>query len=302
MHTKTETVATAEFRQYIKRDEIFMKSPNSSLKTRVITCAVAVPLLILVLLSPKYILIPVVMAASLVALFEYFKAVGLTEHPLLCIMGYIASLVISVGAEFSTATSISLVYVFMIAVFVVMLIKHPQITVKHIGLLIFGLFYIPYFLSHITYTRSLEYGNIYIWLIFLGACCSDTFAYFAGSYLGKHKLCPTISPKKTVEGAIGGVLGSGLVFMGFGFLINAFSSQLLDGKHMNIWLLLALGIVAAIISEIGDLVASAVKRHFDIKDFGNLLPGHGGLLDRLDSIILVAPLVFLFVYNIPLIN
>ena len=272
---------------------------KSSLKLRIITAVICVPLLILVLLSPKPVVTIVVMAAALVGLYEYYNAVGLSKHKNICIMGYLASLVISMGANFSTAISIILVFLYVMALFVLMLLSNKSITIVHLSTLIFGLIYIPYFLSHIIYIRSMDYGNFFIWLVFIGAFSADTCAYFTGKLLGKHKLCPNISPNKTVEGAIGGILGGGITFVIFGLIVNSFFGNMLCGMHFDILRLFILGLTTALFSEIGDLVASSIKRQFNIKDFGNVLPGHGGILDRCDSIIIVAPTIFLFLYTVP---
>ena len=271
---------------------------GASLKMRILTAIIGVPLIIFVLLSPKPIMTIIVMAASVMGLYEYYKAVGLSVHRDACIMGYIAALVISAGANYPPSVSIVLVYVFIIALFSMMLMKNRTIGIVHIGMLLLGLIYIPYFLSHTIYIRSLEFGNFYIWLVFIGAFLTDTCAYFIGCRFGKRKLCPSISPNKTVEGAIGGLVGGGLAFVLFGIIVNIFFAESLGDKHFSLILLFVLGIISAIASEIGDLVASSIKRQFNIKDFGNLLPGHGGILDRCDSIILVAPIIFLFLYNI----
>lgn len=265
-----------------------------SLKKRLLTSVIGVPLVILALLSPNTVITVVVILASLVGLYEYYKAVDLLKNKVLCIAGYLASIVISTGASFSTPVNLVLVFTFIIALFIIMLLSNKTISLSHIGLLIVGLIYIPFFLSHLSYVRALPYGNFYIWLIFIGAFLTDTCAYFVGCNLGKHKLCPSISPKKTVEGAIGGILGGGLSFVLFGIIVNLFFGKFLDGKHFSLLLLFVLGILSAVVSEIGDLVASAIKRQYGIKDFGNLLPGHGGILDRCDSILFVAPIIFLF--------
>ena len=144
----------------------------------------------------------------------------------------------------------------------------------------------------------MAYGNFYVWLVFAGAFLTDTCAYFVGCLLGRHKLCPTISPKKTIEGAIGGLFGGGLAFVVYGVIANSLFGQYLGGARFSLLWLFLLGLIAAVASEIGDLVASSLKRQFNIKDFGNIFPGHGGMLDRCDSIILVAPIIFLFLYNV----
>lgn len=274
---------------------------NASLKTRVLTAVIGVPLIILMLLSPTPVIAVLVTAASLVALYEYFKAVGICDKKILCILGYVASLVISLGSVFTASSSLILVYAYMLILFVSMLSSKGSIKALDICKLIFGLVYIPYFMSHIIYIRTLDFGSIYVWLVFLGAFMTDSAAYFAGTFLGKHKLCPSISPKKTIEGAIGGVLGGGLSFVLYGIIVNSFFTQALDGKSINIVLIFVLGLMVSIVSQIGDLVASYIKREYEIKDYGNLFPGHGGMLDRCDSIILVAPIIFLFLSNISII-
>ncbi len=272
--------------------------PWSSLKSRLLTAFIGVPIVILVLLSPAPVITAVVMLASLISLYEYYRAVELSPHKDICIMGYLAAIVISLGADYSAAFSLILVYLYIVALSIMMMLSKSGVNLRHIGLLIFGLIYIPYFLAHIGYIRSMEYGRFYIWLVFIGAFLTDTCAYFIGCRFGKHKLCPTISPKKTIEGAIGGIIGGGLAFVLYGIVINSFFAQFLDGKHFSLVLLFILGIASAVISEIGDLAASCIKRQFNVKDFGTSLPGHGGILDRCDSIIFVAPLIFLFLYNI----
>ncbi len=271
---------------------------KASLITRILTAVIGIPLVILMLLSPTPVITVLVAAASVVALYEYFKAVGIIDKKLLCILGYIASLVISLGSGFTETISSILVYIYTLILFVTILWSKGSIKVLDLCKLIFGLVYIPYFMSNIIYIRTLDFGKIYVWLVFLGAFMTDSTAYFVGTFLGKHKLCPKISPKKTIEGAIGGVLGGGLSFILYGHVINTFFSQLLDGKSINIALIFVLGLSVSVVSQIGDLVASYIKREYEIKDYGNIFPGHGGMLDRCDSIILVAPIIFLFLNNI----
>ncbi len=272
---------------------------GASFKKRLLTALIGVPLIILVLLGSKLMMTLFVMAASLIGLYEYYRAVGLLKHKTLCATGCVAAIVISSALTLPASVSLILVYVFIVALFVLMLAENKQgIGMVHIGMLLFGLVYIPYMMSHIIYIRSMEYGNFYVWLVFVGAFLTDTCAYFVGCLMGRHKLCPTISPKKTIEGAVGGLLGGGLSFVAYGAIINCFFTQALGGKTLSLTMLFVLGLIAALASEIGDLVASSIKRQFGIKDFGDVFPGHGGMLDRCDSIILVAPTIFLFLYNV----
>lgn len=265
---------------------------DSSLKKRLITAICGVPLLIIVLLSPLWVVTAAVIAVSLIGLYEYFRAVRLTSHPYMCILGYVGSVIIALGANFSASASLLVMYLYVIILFLFMIFNKESVSLIHIALLAFGLIYIPYFLSNIIYIRMTEHGKVFIWLVFIGAYMSDTAAYFSGRFLGRNKLCPTVSPNKTIEGAIGGVVGDGIAFVIFALAMNAFCGEFSD-ESINVWLMFPLGAVTSIISQIGDLVASSIKRQFNIKDFGKILPGHGGILDRFDSIITVAPFIYL---------
>ena len=121
-------------------------------------------------------------------------------------------------------------------------------------------------------------------LIFVGAWGTDIFAYFVGRFFGRHKLIPEISPKKTVEGSIGGIVFCALLYMLYGFVLAKFNS----GFSNTYWLLAIVGVIISVVAQIGDLTMSQIKRQFGIKDYGKIMPGHGGILDRCDSVLTVA--------------
>ena len=148
-----------------------------------------------------------------------------------------------------------------------------------------GLIYVVFFAFHVVLVDEIDGFSIMKWLILLTAFGSDIFAYFTGMLIGKHKLCPSLSPKKTVEGAIGGIIGSAVLSTLFGLL---FARQYL--VHFVI-----IGVLASPVSMLGDLTASAYKRTMGIKDYGNLIPGHGGIMDRFDSVLFTAPFVYYYV-------
>ena len=131
--------------------------------------------------------------------------------------------------------------------------------------------------------------------MFIGSWVSDTGAWFFGRLFGKHKLIPEVSPKKTVEGAVGGVLSAALAFVLYGFIIHRIDASL----SPNYLILAVSGVICAIVSQFGDLIASLVKRHYGIKDYGNVFPGHGGVMDRFDSVLLVSPVLYLLITYIP---
>ncbi len=128
-----------------------------------------------------------------------------------------------------------------------------------------------------------------VWFCLAGAVFADTFALFAGIKLGKHKLCPRVSPKKTVEGAVGGVIGSAVINIIALFVCNWLCY---NPFPLPVWFMIILSFVVPVVSMFGDLIASTIKRNYGIKDFGNLIPGHGGIMDRLDSISIVAPFIY----------
>ncbi len=147
-----------------------------------------------------------------------------------------------------------------------------------------GVFYVVFLSSHIVLMDRAGMG-VMIWLAILAAFGTDIMAYFTGYFLGRHKLCPKISPKKTVEGAIGGVAGSVILCVIFGYLIT-------DEALIHF---IAIGLLGSVVAQAGDLTASVFKRKMGIKDYGNLIPGHGGILDRFDSVLFTAPFVYYYV-------
>jgi phosphatidate cytidylyltransferase len=140
-------------------------------------------------------------------------------------------------------------------------------------------------LSSILFVRDIDHVGRYIYLlIFLGAWMTDIFAYFTGYFFGKHKLIEDVSPKKTIEGSIGGVIFCTLSFIGFGLVMK----YCFSGYDVNLWFLGVSGVIISLVSQVGDLIMSVIKRHYGIKDYGKIFPGHGGMLDRFDSILAVS--------------
>lgn len=151
-----------------------------------------------------------------------------------------------------------------------------------------GIFYVIFFSFHVMRTEATGDTGILVWLIVFSAFGTDIMAYFTGMAIGKHKLCPKISPKKTIEGSVGGILGSIILCGAFGYF---FADKYLI--HC-----LIIGALGGVFSQFGDLTASIFKRKMGIKDYGNLIPGHGGILDRFDSVLFTAPLVYYYIQMI----
>lgn len=183
---------------------------------------------------------------------------------------------------------LSAMIVFFIAVMAVYVICWPKYNVSDISKAVFTFVYTGFCMSFLYQTRMLNNGIIYIWLVFIGAWGSDTCAYLTGILFGKHKLPSTLSPKKTIEGCLGGVIGAAVL----GGIYGAWAESKLTGTVNHIIVFAIAAAVASVLSQIGDLCASAVKRNCDIKDYGNIIPGHGGIMDRFDSIVFLNPIIY----------
>ena len=266
------------------------------MKTRILTGIVLIPILVLVLLSNIHIITCAIALISLAGLYEFYKATGIKQSLCLSFLGYASGLAVVFGRYIPNIPLMPVIYLFMFLLFIIMLKEHKTVSVNQAGLVIFSIIYIPLFLSILADIHRLTNGIYYLWIVFIGAFMTDTFAYFSGYFFGKHKLCPQISPKKTVEGSIGGSLCSVGIVLLYGLLIDR-----QFGVEINYIKLGVLGVLIAGVSQIGDLTASIIKRKYGVKDYGTIFPGHGGVLDRLDSIIATAPLVYVYITTVGLV-
>ena len=246
-----------------------------------------VPLLILVYLGGYFILAASIMVGMLGVkeFYNGFENVGIKPNHLI---GRIAAMSLAViGTFVQERTDVMMLWVTVfIIISLIYMFKIEEREMADSMATIMGIVYVVFFAYHV-YLVDITMHKI-IWIIFITAFGSDIFAYFTGYFFGKHKLAPVLSPKKTIEGAIGGVVGSALCSTIFGLLVM---------PDMLIHCII-LGIICSPISMAGDLTASAFKRKMGIKDYGNLIPGHGGIMDRFDSVLFVAPVVFYYVYFI----
>lgn len=235
-----------------------------------------------------YYLFGAVLTISMIGLYELYKIIYIEKQPL-GYLGYGVTILYGImvlmgNIEYKTALYVA----FLLLLMIFYVFSYPKYTIEQVAIAFFGLFYVVIMLSYIYQVRMLENGGVLIWLVFIGAWGSDTCAYCSGMLLGKHKLAPKLSPKKSIEGSIGGIVGAALLGV-----IFAFSMRNYLGNISN--MILTFGVICgtgSMISQVGDLAASAIKRNHDIKDYGTLIPGHGGILDRFDSIIFTAPIVY----------
>ena len=269
--------------------------------TRVLTGAVASLLFIPICIFSEYVVFPIVIGIlCFIGVYEMAKCLGFDKNYTITVPMYILAAGLPIfrfftpkifngGANTSfLACCMVLLFGMLIYVLAYVMFKKNTISLSSI-LTFFAMFvYIVGCFSAIVVVRYSYQGNFMYILVFLGAWICDTFAYFTGRFFGKHKLIPEISPKKTVEGSIGGIAFTIISFIIFGLIVNnAFDADISYVK------LSILALVLSIVSQIGDLVASSVKRQYDLKDYGNLFPGHGGILDRFDSVMMTAPTLFI---------
>lgn len=235
---------------------------------------------------------------SLIGLFEYYRAVGLLgdkeKVTPLTLIGYIGTVALF-ATEYFAGSEMWIILFVCVSVLLVILAMYvftfPKLSVNMIVDAFFGFFYVSLMLSFVYLTRCFEHGIYTVWLIFLASWFCDVFAYFTGMLLGKHKLAPHLSPKKSIEGAVGGIVFPAVFGGIYGYIVKDFLS-------LNFSVPVAFCIICAIgaaVSQIGDLSASAIKRNRDIKDYGKLIPGHGGILDRFDSVIFTSPMIFFII-------
>lgn len=254
------------------------------LRSSVVLLAVAITTIVL----GGNILFATVLAISLIGMMELYRAVGLHKS-FMGFMGYGACIVLDLLILFNSENwNVLLFNTFIISLMLIYVFAFPKYKIIDVSMIFFGLFYVAMMLSFIYKVRMLDDGAILVWLIFIGAWGSDTCAYCVGMLIGKTKFLPKLSPKKSLEGCIGGVIGAALL----GFLYaTVFKDSIIGVKNPQFAYAVICG-VSSVISQLGDLAASAIKRNHELKDFGKLIPGHGGILDRFDSIIFVAPIVY----------
>lgn len=274
------------------------------MKKRIITGIVALLVFIPICIFSKFVIFPIAMGIlAAIGVFEISKCIGLEKKFVLTIPTFIVALALPILRYFlsgkSKPNSVFLLFAmasaFLLLVYTLAYVMFTKNKYKLSDALTFfalSIYVIGCFSSVVIvrYTNFVEDQGKYMYLIiFLSAWICDTFAYFTGRFFGKHKLIPAISPKKTIEGAIGGIIFTFIAMMGYGCLLKfAFKYDGISFVHLAI-----LGVILPIVSQIGDLIASCIKRQYDIKDFGNVFPGHGGVIDRFDSPMLVAPVICL---------
>ena len=282
-----------------------MKNKDSGLKhsfwVRFGSSTVLMIITILSMVFGGYVLFGVLFAITLIGLFELYRVVGVQKSAA-GIVGYLAAaalyfsvmectqeLGIITGCNLVGGTLPVIIGVLTVLLLAVYVLAFPKFNSEQITMVFFGFFYVALTISYIYRLRISDAGAYSVWLIFISSWGADTMAYLTGILIGKHKIAPVLSPKKTVEGCIGGVVGATLIGLIYSLIFKDDLSKVYDNPVL---LFTVVSAVASVVSMIGDMAASAIKRNKDIKDYGSLIPGHGGILDRFDSVIFVAPIIY----------
>jgi phosphatidate cytidylyltransferase len=256
------------------------------LKQRIVTGVIAGIVFITLLVLGGYWYAGLIVLLSIIGYREYMQMNGYTKYKLTAVVGLISLLYITVPWEALggslPVSSTGIIWLTMFVLLFITVASKNTIIIDQVSVTLLGVIYIGFGFNYMIASRLMEHGLFWSIVVFVCIWASDSGAYFVGSKLGKHLLWPQISPKKSIEGAVGGVVISMIAALGFAL----YAPDLLGvGKA------LVLGFVIAVVGQVGDLIQSAYKRVKGIKDTGTLLPGHGGVLDRMDSWLIVFPFI-----------
>ena len=270
------------------------------MKTRVITAIVMVALMVPFFVFSDTVAFPILVSLlSAVGIYEMQSCIGVKKQ----YFSAVAAITVGTGLPFfvryykeldSFAVILAIAFCVIMYMLTVSVFSGKNFSVESAALSGSTTVYIAFGLTSLVLLRDMPFGKYIYFLPFIISWVTDTFAYFSGRLFGKHKLIPEVSPKKTVEGSIGGTLFAVIFTLAYGFVVG----EITDCEVQY----LSLGIVSTVVSllsQCGDLIMSLIKRKFEIKDYGKLFPGHGGVLDRFDSIIMTAPIIYFLTVLVP---
>ena len=276
------------------------------MKTRVLTGALILAVILPILFFSEYIIYPIALGLfCAAALFEVFEVIGVKKQLAIVIPSYVLALCLPFFVYFAPELDrVAYLYflfgallIFMMYLFCVMVLKKGELSYSKIAEVFMLVAYVTTSFTALSLIRYLDNGKYILFLVFIASWVTDTFAYLTGTLIGKHKLIPEVSPKKTVEGAIGGTLSAVVFFPLLGFIVGAVSAGEVKANYL---VLVIYAVILAVVAQIGDLLASLIKREHGIKDYGNIFPGHGGVMDRFDSILAISTILMAICILFPL--
>ena len=261
---------------------------------RILSALLGFPLVVIMLIfGNKYVVDIFLSAIALLSMQEYFNAVSKDAKPVRWV-GYLSCIIIAlihIVPENVSEAKLNLIKLIllptiMLILFAQVIITNMKTNFKDIAYTLFGMAYVVGFTLFVALIRGMDNGRILIWYAIIAAWGTDIFAFFVGLLIGKHKFSK-VSPKKSIEGCIAGTIGAVLLVLLYTYIVNTFF-----GMNYSYLYFAGIGLILSLIGQIGDFAASSIKRFVDIKDFSNLIPGHGGMLDRIDSLIFLAPFAY----------
>ena len=268
-------------------------------KTRLLSGILLVIIALITVITGGSLLFGVLLLISLIGMTELYKVFGIEKKApgvlgYIFAVGYYALLYFKPQLPGESLNWFMMLFMgYLICQMAVLVFAYPKYNTQQILAGFFGVFYVAVMLSYIYQTRILPGGIFTVWLVFVCSWGCDTCAYCVGMLIGKHKMSPKLSPKKSIEGAVGGVVGAALLTVLYGMIFK----DAMQINQTHVWIMAAISAAGALISMVGDLTASAIKRNYEIKDYGKLIPGHGGILDRFDSVIFTAPIIYFLAVN-----
>ncbi len=252
---------------------------------------VGLVVIVLILIQNVYLIGILLALIAIIAMDEYLKAISKVCKPIKWI-GYISCAIVAIiniiPQEYLLKFVLFIIPFILLILFAQVIVTNMKTTFKDMAYTFFGIGYIPFFIMFLSLINGIDNGKILIGYILVASWGTDVFAYLIGSKFGKHKFSK-VSPKKSIEGCIGGALGTVSIALIYTFILNTYFSY--DYSYIYIGVLSA---VLSLIGQLGDFSASSIKRYVDIKDYSNLLPGHGGMMDRIDSVLFIAPFAYMF--------
>lgn len=259
---------------------------------RVTSALLGFPLVVAVLMiGNKYIVDIALSFIAIIGMSEYFDAISKKSKPVKW-LGYLSCLSISfihiIPTEYLNLIATITIPSILLILFLQVIATNMKTNFKDIAYTFLGIFYVVFFMMFIAFIRGMENGKILIWYAIFAAWGTDIFAFIIGMKFGKHKFSE-VSPKKSIEGCIGGTIGAIAIILIYTYILNTYFSM----NYSYIYIT-AVGLVLSLIGQVGDFAASSIKRYVDIKDYSNLIPGHGGILDRIDSLLFLAPFAYVF--------
>lgn len=251
---------------------------------------VGLALAVILLIQNNFITGIVFTIIAIIAMYEYLRAISKVCKPIKW-LGYLSCIIVAIinfiPQQYLSSVGIFSIPFILLILFAQIIATDMKITFKDVAYTLLGICYIPLFMMFLSLINGLENGKILLVYVFIGAWGTDVFAYCIGCRFGKHKFSK-VSPKKSIEGCIAGIIGAVVIMLIYTLILNKYFAI-----EYSYYLIIISGIVLSLIGQIGDFSASCIKRYVDIKDYSNLLPGHGGMLDRIDSVLFIAPFAYM---------